>query len=65
MKATILMLALAVLLAACSEKTQTIGDYRGKVDEKPYDAKFGGDKVKWEAQLRARALNQNEYRRMP
>ncbi|HEX8961928.1 MAG TPA: hypothetical protein VF801_02905 [Rhodocyclaceae bacterium] len=61
----LLMLSLSALLAACSEKPQTIADYRGKVDNKPYDVKFGGDRAKWEAQLRSRVANQNEYRRMP
>lgn len=65
MKAIILAVAAAGLLAACGEKTQTVGDYRGKTDAKPYAANFGGDKDKWEAQLRARARNQNEYRRIP
>jgi hypothetical protein len=65
MKTRLLLLALAALMAACGEQTQTVGDYRGKTDAKPYEANFGGDKLKWEAQVRARSLNQNEYRRMP
>ncbi len=65
MKTTLLMLAMAVLLGACGEKPQTIGDYRGKTDNKPYDVKFGGDQAKWEAQVRSRVQFQNEYRRIP
>ena len=55
----------ASLLSACGEKVQTAGDYRGKPDTKAYDANFGGDKAKWEAATRARAQNQNEYKRLP
>ncbi|HEY6895951.1 MAG TPA: hypothetical protein VI279_01715 [Rhodocyclaceae bacterium] len=65
MKTSILMLATLCCLAACSEKPQTIGDYRGKSDAKPYEANFGGDQAKWEASLRARNQSQNEYKRMP
>lgn len=65
MKATLMTLSLLAMLAACTEKPQAIGDYRGKTDSKPYEANFAGDQAKWEAQLRARTLNQNEYRRMP
>ena len=67
MKARILIAAIAAgsLLSACGEKVQTAGDYRGKPDTKAYDANFGGDKAKWEAATRARAQNQNEYKRLP
>jgi len=53
------------MLAACGERVQIAGDYRGKSDTKAYDANFGGDKAKWEAATRARAQNQNEYKRLP
>lgn len=65
MRTLALILIAAGLLAACGEKTQTVGDYRGKVDAKPYEANFGGDKAKWESTLRARNQNQNEYKRVP
>ena len=65
MRTMTLMLIAAGLLAACGEKTQTVGDYRSKVDAKPYEANFGGDKAKWESTLRARNQNQNEYKRVP
>lgn len=65
MRTLALMLIAAGLLAACGEKTQTVGDYRGKVDAKPYEANFAGDKAKWESTLRARNQNQNEYKRVP
>ena len=64
MRRIALMLAAATLLAACGERAQTAGDYRGKADAKPYEANFGGDKAKWEAALRARNQNQNEYKRV-
>ncbi|MBL8474112.1 MAG: hypothetical protein KF778_03025 [Rhodocyclaceae bacterium] len=63
MKTLAFMLAAAAMLGACSERPQTVGDYRGKKDAKPYEANFGGDKAKWEAALRARNQNQNEYKR--
>jgi hypothetical protein len=63
MKKLTLILMCAGLLAGCLEKSQTVADYRGKADAKPYDANFGGDKAKWEAALRARNQNQNEYKR--
>ncbi|MBL8482515.1 MAG: hypothetical protein JNJ60_09975 [Rhodocyclaceae bacterium] len=63
MKTLALLLAATAVLAACSERPQSVGDYRGKTDAKPYEANFGGDKAKWEAALRARNQNQNEYKR--
>ena len=58
------MLISAGLLAGCGETAQTVGDYRGKSDAKPYEANYGGDKAKWESALRARNQNQNEYKRV-
>ena len=60
--------AFALGLAACGEKSQVVvykqGKYQGKADTKPWDsAEFGGDKAKWEGAIKARNLNQNEYRR--
>lgn len=59
----------AVALAGCGERDQVVvykqGKYQGKPDAKPWDsAEFGGDKAKWETAIKARNLNQHEYRRM-
>lgn len=61
MKMLALMLVTFGALAGCSEKVQTAADYRGKTDARPYEANFGGDKAKWESELRTRAQGQNEY----
>jgi len=58
------MLISAGLLAGCGETAQTVGDYRGKTDAKPYEQNYGGDKAKWESALRARNQTQNEYKRV-
>ena len=65
-------------LAACGETEQVIvyqqGKYQGKPDTKPWDndpaaslyttSKWTkGDKVGWEAALKSRNQNQNEYTR--
>ena len=65
-------------LAGCGEKEQVIvyqqGTYPGKPDTKPADNDPGGslyttskwtkgDKASWEAALKARNQNQNEYTR--
>jgi len=65
----ILALAGALVLSGCGEKEQVVvykqGKYQGKPDSKPWEATaFGGDKAKWEASIRARNQNQNEYKRM-
>jgi major membrane immunogen (membrane-anchored lipoprotein) len=57
-----------VLLAGCGEKQPVTvykqGQYQGKPDKQPWDnAQFKGDKVAWEAAIRARNGNQNEYAR--
>lgn len=65
-----LMLLSAFGLAACGERPQVVqykqGVYQGKTDARPYDAApYNGDKAKWENDMRGRAQNQNEYKRMP
>ena len=65
-------------LAGCGEKEQVIvyqqGKYQGKPDTKPWENEPGaslyttskwtkGDKSSWEAALRSRNQNQNEYTR--
>jgi major membrane immunogen (membrane-anchored lipoprotein) len=55
----------SLLLASCGEKQTTTasdGRYQGKADAKPWEV-AGKDKQAWEAQLKARAQNQNEYTR--
>lgn len=61
--------AASLLLAACGERQEVIvykqGKYQGKPDTRPYEnPSFGSDKAKWEAAIRQRNLNQNEYGRM-
>lgn len=72
MKATLNILlagALYLALAGCGEQPQTItakaGQSAAKVDDKPYGpgTQFA-DRRAWELQLRARADNQNEYKRV-
>jgi hypothetical protein len=63
-----LLFGLAVSSAAllgCGEKSgvqESAGRYQGKADARPWEA-AGKDKAAWEAQLKARAQNQNEYTR--
>ncbi len=59
----------ATLLAACGEQPQTItakpGQSAAKADDKPFGAGTQyADRASWERQLRARADNQNEYKRV-
>jgi hypothetical protein len=59
---TILLFALALGLAACSERDTANAGYQGKPDTPAWDSPAeGGDKAKWERQVEARTLNQNEY----
>ncbi|MPZ45254.1 MAG: hypothetical protein GEV05_18030 [Betaproteobacteria bacterium] len=56
-------------LAGCGEREQTAhyeeGRYRGKPDTPPYQAApFNGDVQKYNAAMRERAQNQNEYNRI-
>ena len=61
--------AAAVGLVGCGESNQVVvykqGKYQGKPDSKPWDSpEFGGEKARWETAIKARNLNQNEYRRI-
>ncbi len=57
------------MLVGCGEKPQTItaqaGQSAAKPDDKPYvNDQFKGDRAAWERTMRARADNQNEYKRV-
>ena len=71
-------LAVGAGLAGCGEKEQVIryeqGKYQGKPDTKPWENEPGaslyttskwskGDKSSWEAAIKSRNQNQNEYPR--
>ena len=69
----VLLGAVAAVLAAgfagCGEKPQASlyqeGKYQGKPDAQPWDnARYKGDKIAWEKDLKARNANQNEYVRL-
>lgn len=66
---TLLVGAVILALTGCGEQPQTItakaGQSAAKVDDKPYGpgTQFA-DRRAWELQLRARADNQNEYKRV-
>jgi hypothetical protein len=71
MRSTIAMAMMAVAAAGCGEKAQTASASK-KVDAPAWEGAQGGnvaegwkpgDKDSWEAQIRARAQNQNEYTR--
>lgn len=77
-KLAVAALVVAAGLAGCGEKEQVIvyqqGKYQGKPDTKPWENEPGaslyttskwtkGDKSSWEAALRSRNQNQNEYTR--
>jgi hypothetical protein len=70
MKANIFWAISAVLvITACGEKPQTVavkpGQSAAKEGDKPYqNDQFKGDRAQWERTLRARADNQNEYKRV-
>jgi hypothetical protein len=56
-------------LTGCGEKPQTVaaapGQSAAKPDDKPYaNEQFKGDREAWNRTLRARADNQNEYKRV-
>lgn len=58
-----------IALIGCGEQPQTLaakpGQSAAKPDDKPYaNDLFKGDRKAWELQLRARAENQNEYKRV-
>lgn len=62
-------LTVVALLSACGEQPQTVtakpGQSAAKPDDKPYNNdQFKNDRAAWERTLRARADNQNEYKRV-
>ena len=74
----ILAAAALVVLTACGEREQIVvyqqGKYQGKADTKPADNDPGaslyttskwtkGDQASWEAAIKSRNQNQNEYTR--
>ncbi|MEX8495106.1 hypothetical protein [Sphaerotilus sp.] len=59
-RALMLVVALTATLAGCGERTQEL--QAKKPDQAPY---AGGDKAAWEAQIKSRNQNQNEYVRAP
>lgn len=68
MKLFISLMAIAVL-AGCGEQPQIItakpGTSAAKADDVPYgEGKLFADRNAWQLQLRARADNQNEYKRV-
>ena len=60
----------AASLAGCGERPQELaaqksGKYQGKPDTQPWDnAQFSSNKGQWEAAIKARNQNQNEYTRV-
>ena len=67
---TVILIGAALALAACSEAPQVThykaGTYSGKPDTRPWEsAAYGGDKARWESDMRARARKQTEIGRMP
>ena len=69
LRVTLAALAVVALLSACGEQPQTVtakpGQSAAKPDDKPYNNdQFKNDRAAWERTLRARADNQNEYKRV-
>ena len=77
-KLVVAVLVVSAGLAGCGEKEQVIvyqqGKYQGKPDTRPWENEPGasiyttskwnkGDKTSWEAALKSRNQNQNEYTR--
>ncbi len=77
-KLAVVALVVTAGLAGCGEKEQVIvyqqGKYQGKPDTRPWENEPGaslyttskwtkGDKSSWEAVLKSRNQNQNEYTR--
>jgi hypothetical protein len=60
----------AASMAACGERPQELtaqksGKYQGKPDSQPWNnAQFNNNKGQWEAALKSRNQNQNEYTRV-
>lgn len=72
MKHIALILASSVLLAACSESSQALGEGRSHGDAAPWEgSKHGymasgwtaGDQASWQKQMKARNQAQNDYNR--
>lgn len=72
MKHITLILVSVVLMAACSERSQTLGEGRDYGDAAPWEgSKHGytasgwtpGDQASWQKQIKARNQAQNEYNR--
>jgi hypothetical protein len=69
MRTLAVLTALSLMLAACGERPQVVeykaGAYQGKNDTHAWDnPPYGGDKSKWEADIRSRNQAQNEYGRV-
>jgi len=71
MRLLAIVLASAFALAACGEREQVMEGkrtYQGKRDTKAWENASAswtkGDKVSWEAQIKARQAGQNEYNRI-
>lgn len=70
MKSVLSIVLVGVALVACSEKPQTADlkdnapAWTGASDPYVVSGWKPGDKASWEDQLQARALHQNEYRRI-
>ena len=77
-KLAVAVLMVTAGLAGCGEKDQVIvyhqGKYQGKPDSRPWENEPGasiyttskwtkGDKTSWDAAIKARNQNQNEYTR--
>ena len=68
MRAILIAAAATLLLAACSDKEKVVvykpGNYQGKTDAAPWNNDtYGGDRAKWEGDIRARGRLQDESRR--
>ena len=69
MSKLLMALAAVVLVAGCGEQPQTItakpGTSAAKADDVPYgEGRLFADRNAWQLHLRARADNQNEYKRV-
>lgn len=69
MRKFFISLIMLAALAGCGEQLQTItakpGTSAAKADDLPYgEGKLFADRNAWQLQLRARADNQNEYKRV-
>jgi uncharacterized lipoprotein YajG len=69
MKKLIYPVIVLAMLAGCGEQPQTLaakpGQSAAKADDLPYGAGASfADRTAWQLQLKARADNQNEYKRV-